>query len=98
MAEEKLYLNPDLSLPDLAKHLQTNASVLSAVINTAYGKNFNDFINTYRVEAVKTMLKSPEAQLYSLLGIGLECGFNSKSTFNRAFKKATGKSPGEYTP
>ncbi len=98
MAEERLYLEPELTLTDLARRLQTNASVLSAVVNRAFGKNFNDFVNAYRVEAVKSMLRDPAVGHLSLLGIGLECGFNSKSTFNRAFRKATGMSPGAWLP
>lgn len=96
MTVEKAYLEPELTLGDLAQRLHTNGSVMSAVINGAFGKNFNDFVNTYRVEAVKQMLRDPAAQHLSFLGLGLECGFNSKSTFNRAFKKLTGLSPGAY--
>jgi AraC-like DNA-binding protein len=96
MADERLYLEPELTLSDLARRLQTNASVLSAVINRAFGKNFNDFVNEYRVEEVKRLLEDPLAKHLSLLGIGLECGFNSKSTFNRAFRKVTGVAPSEW--
>jgi len=96
METEKSYLEPELALSDLAQRLGTNVSVLSAVVNGSFGKNFNDYVNEYRVEAVKKMLKDPEASHYSLLGIGLECGFNSKSTFNRAFKKITGVAPGDF--
>jgi AraC-like DNA-binding protein len=96
MTEEKLYLESELTLTDLAQRLKTNVSVLSAVINGAFNKNFNDFVNEYRVEEVKRMLKDPAAKHLSLLGIGIECGFNSKSTFNRAFRKATGVAPSEY--
>jgi len=96
MDDEKAYLEPELTLSDLAQRLGTNGSVLSAVVNTSFGKNFNDFVNEYRVEAVKRMLRDASNSHYSLLGIGLECGFNSKSTFNRAFKKITGFAPGDY--
>ncbi|MCU0348885.1 MAG: helix-turn-helix transcriptional regulator, partial [Saprospiraceae bacterium] len=96
MTDERLYLEPELTLSDLARRLQTNASVLSAVVNRAFGKNFNDFVNEYRVEAVKRLLEDPKASHLSLLGIGLECGFNSKSTFNRAFRKVTGVAPSEW--
>jgi AraC-like DNA-binding protein len=96
MAEERLYLEPELTLSDLARRLHTNASVLSAAVNRAFGKNFNDFVNEYRVEAVKRLLADPSAKHLSLLGIGLECGFNSKSTFNRAFRKVTGVAPSEW--
>jgi AraC-like DNA-binding protein len=96
MADERLYLEPELTLSDLARRLQTNASVLSAVVNRAFGKNFNDFVNEYRVQAVKRLLADPSASHLSLLGIGLECGFNSKSTFNRAFRKVTNVAPSEW--
>ncbi len=94
--EQKLYLEPELSLSDLATKLKTNTSVLSAAINQNFGKNFNDFVNEYRVEEVKRLLKDPTNAHLSLLGVALECGFNSKSTFNRAFKKFTGQSPKEF--
>lgn len=94
--EQKLYLEPELSLSDLATKLKTNTSVLSAAINQNFGKNFNDFVNEYRVEEVKRQLKDPANTHLSLLGVALECGFNSKSTFNRAFKKFTGQSPKEF--
>jgi AraC-like DNA-binding protein len=97
MDSEKPWMDSELTLSELAKRLQTNASVLSAAINGAFGVNFNDFVNNYRVEAVKVCLKNPENSHLSLLGIGMECGFNSKSTFNRAFRKLTGVSPSEYT-
>lgn len=95
MRDETPYLDPELTLPILAQRLGTNASILSAVINNAFGRNFNDFVNGYRVEAVKKMLQDPANSHYSLLGIGLACGFNSKSTFNRVFKKMTGSAPSE---
>jgi len=94
--EQKLYLEPELSLSALATKLKTNTSVLSAAINQNFGKNFNDFVNAYRVEEVKRLLKDPSNTHLSLLGVALECGFNSKSTFNRAFKKFTGQSPKEF--
>lgn len=96
MQEKRYYLEPELTLSELAKRLDSNVNVLSAAINQAYGKNFNDFVNAYRVEAVKKMLNNESVQHLSLLGIAYECGFNSKSTFNRAFKKATGVAPSAY--
>jgi AraC-like DNA-binding protein len=97
MREERPYLDPELSLPELARRLDTNASVLSAVINRVFGKNFNDYINEYRVEAVKNMLSGGSAGHLSLLGIAYECGFNSKSTFNRAFRKIAGVAPSAWS-
>lgn len=96
MQAEKLYLNADFSLPDLAKHLKTNHALLSSVINKGFGKNFNDFVNEYRVVEFQHQVQLPENQHFSLLGIAFDCGFNSKATFNRAFKKVTGKSPKEW--
>jgi len=58
--------------------------------------NFNDFVNHYRIEAVKKKLEAGEQRNMTLIGIALECGFNSKTTFNRAFKKSTSMSPKDY--
>jgi AraC-like DNA-binding protein len=96
MDNKKPYLEPELSLADLAKQLETNTSVLSKVINDGTGRNFNDFINSYRVQDVIIKLKTGEQQTQTLLGIAYDCGFNSKATFNRAFKKITNKTPKEY--
>jgi len=96
MEEEEPYLNPELNLKQLAKAMQTNHAVLSRVINSGFGQNFNDFINSKRVEAVKCKMEDPASAHYSLLGIANECGFNSKSTFNRAFKKFSGVSPRDF--
>lgn len=94
--EEKLYQNPELTLTDVAKKLQSNASIISKAINQGFGLNFNDFINNYRVEAVKQCFEKGEHKKSTLLGIAFDCGFNSKATFNRAFKKNTGLSPKDF--
>ncbi|MGB5008362.1 MAG: AraC family transcriptional regulator [Ferruginibacter sp.] len=96
MEKQKPYLEPELNLTDLAKQLNTNTSVLSKVINDGTGRNFNDFINHYRVQEVIRKLESGEQQQQTLLGIAYDCGFNSKTTFNRAFKKWSGLTPKEY--
>lgn len=96
MNHNKLYLEPELSLSDLAVKLKTNTSVLSAAINSNFGKNFNDFVNEYRVEEFKKQIKLSENQHYTLLAIAFDCGFNSKATFNRAFKKFTGQAPSRF--
>lgn len=96
MEIEKAYLNPELNLSDLAKIANLSRGQLSEIINTAFKMNFNDFVNSYRVEAVKTMLKDNKHQQLSLLGIAQDCGFNSKATFNRVFKKLTDSSPSEF--
>lgn len=97
MTDKKPYLEAELTLSDLAKQLKTNTSILSKVINDGTGRNFNDFINSYRVQEVIIKLKAGEQQTQTLLGIAYDCGFNSKATFNRAFKKVTGKTPKEFT-
>lgn len=96
MENDKVYLNPELNLSDLAKMANMSRGQLSEIVNTAFKKNFNDFVNGYRVEAFKGMLKNNKHKQLSLLGIAQECGFNSKATFNRVFKKLTNYSPTEY--
>lgn len=96
MDTDKPYLEADLSLADLARRLHTNPVLLSQVINTGTGRNFNDFVNEYRVEEFKRQVREPTNAHLSFLGIALECGFNSKATFNRAFRKFTGQSPKEF--
>lgn len=96
MTDEKPYLDADLSLTDLARQLHTNSVVLSQVINAGAGQNFNDFVNRYRVDEFKQQVRNPANAHLSFLGLALDCGFNSKATFNRAFKKFTGFSPKEF--
>ncbi len=93
---EKPYLDPDLNLITLSRKLNMSRSQLSEVINEGFGKNFNDFVNSYRVEAVKQMLQDGKQKQLSLLGIAYDCGFNSKATFNRVFKKIAQTSPTEF--
>jgi len=93
MQENQPYLQPELTLADLARQLKTNASILSGVINSVYKKNFNDFVNEYRVEEFKKQIQNPQNKHLTLLAVAFNCGFNSKSTFNRAFKNATGFTP-----
>jgi AraC-like DNA-binding protein len=93
---EKPYLNPELTLSDLAEKLKTNTSILSQVINTGFDKNFNDFVNEYRVEAFKQKIKTPQYAHYTMLAVAYDCGFNSKTTFNRAFKKLTNSMPSDF--
>jgi AraC-like DNA-binding protein len=93
MKIQKPFLEPHLNLKMLSKKMRTNPSILSAAINQNFGKNFNDFINEYRVNEFLSISKNPEFAHYTLLALALESGFNSKSTFNRAFKKITGQTP-----
>ncbi|MBA5630580.1 helix-turn-helix domain-containing protein [Moheibacter lacus] len=93
---EKNYQNPDLSLELVADELGINKSYLSRIINNEIGKSFTDYVNEMRVEEAKIYLANPDFKNYTLLAIGLEAGFNSKSVFNAAFKKFTGMTPSEY--
>jgi ligand-binding sensor domain-containing protein/AraC-like DNA-binding protein len=96
LEEEKLYLNPGLSLRDLAQRLRIHSNHLSRIINERFGASFNDFVNRYRIEEAKRRLADPEAREASILDIALNSGFFSKSVFNTAFKKFVGTTPSEY--
>lgn len=93
---ERIFEDPELSLSMLAGRLGTNVSVISKVINQGFGLNFNDFINHHRIEAVKEKIISGDHKTHTILSLAFDCGFNSKATFNRAFKKYTGQSPKEW--
>jgi AraC-like DNA-binding protein len=95
MTTERLFIEPELTLTDLATRLEIHPNHLSQVINLK-GANFYDYINTLRIEEFKRLISLPENKKYSILGLAYECGFNSKSAFNRYFKKSTGLSPSEY--
>ncbi len=94
--ENKKYLDADLSLSNLASDLKLSTSHLSKVINMCSGQNFSDYINSLRVAQVKKIIADPSYRNYTMVAIGLECGFNSKSTFYSAFKKLTSKTPSQY--
>ncbi|WP_431156922.1 helix-turn-helix domain-containing protein [Winogradskyella poriferorum] len=96
MVEEQLYENPRLTLTDVARELNITTKTVSGAVNNEFNMNFNDFVNHYRIEAVKAKLDKGEQNFTTLLGIALDCGFNSKATFNRAFKKSTNLSPKDY--
>ncbi|MFS4493564.1 helix-turn-helix domain-containing protein [Maribacter sp. 2308TA10-17] len=90
------YLDPYLSLEKLSEELEISTSKLSMLINQLSGKNFSDYINSLRVTDAKKLLSNPDFEAYTIVSIGLECGFNSKSTFYSAFKKFTGQTPTAY--
>lgn len=94
--KEKLYQDAQLNMDTLAEKTALSNGYLSKIINQKEGKNFYDFINSYRVKEVKTNLTNPDYAHYSILGVGLEAGFKSKSTFNAVFKKMTGMTPSAY--
>lgn len=96
LQEDKPYLLQEITLNSLAELVGTTDKKLSAYLNHTLNTSFYDFINSYRVNAVKEKLESEEYEKYSLLGIAYTCGFNSKSSFYRAFKKEAGCSPTSY--
>ena len=95
MEQEQPWLEPELTLTELAHRLRTHPALLSKVINAGCGQNFNDFVNAYRVQEARRKLADARFAHYSLVGVALESGFNSKSTFNRVFRKVTGQAPSE---
>jgi len=96
MAMEKIYLNENLNLREFALHLKADPNFISFILNNHLGGNFYDFVNRYRIEEVKNKLNNPDYKHLSLLGIALESGFNSKTTFNRVFKQVMGMTPTEF--
>lgn len=93
MEEEKAFKNPELSLATLSDSIGVKSYLTTKCLNIIFEKKFNDFVNSYRIEELKTLLADPNNKNYTLLSLALEAGFNSKASFNRAVKKLTGKSP-----
>jgi AraC-like DNA-binding protein len=96
LKNKKPYLNPDYSLQMMVEDLNISRQKLSYLINSGQQKNFYKLINEFRIREVKEKLLDPRFSHYSVLGIGLDCGFNSKTSFNRIFKEETGYTPSEF--
>jgi AraC-like DNA-binding protein len=96
MLIDRMYENPELVISDLSNRLGTHSKKISQIINEGFGMNFNDFVNYYRTKALIAKIEEGEHTAQTLLGLALDCGFNSKSTFNRAFKRVTNLSPKEF--
>jgi AraC-like DNA-binding protein len=96
MNSVKPYLEPELTLMELAAKLSVTPHNLSQVFNCEIKKSFFDFVNEYRVGEAKKLLSSPQYSHYSILGIALDAGFNSKSAFYTAFGKHVGTTPSEF--
>lgn len=95
MQDEKLYLNTELTSQDLAEQLNISSKALSQVINQGFNKSFFDFVNTYRCEEVKEILQGPDKKI-TIIEAMYKSGFNSKSSFNKEFKKLIGQTPSEF--
>lgn len=93
---EEVYKQQELSIGDLAEMLETHPNYLSQVINVKTGKSFYEYINTFRIENFKQKVAEPSNRKFTLLSLAYDCGFNSKSSFNRYFKKTTGLTPTQY--
>ncbi len=96
MQTDKLYLDPELTVEKVGRHVQLPPKTVSFVINQHRQKSFNAFVNEYRIDAVKQQLANSANNHLTLTGIAFECGFNSQATFQRVFRQATGKSPKQY--
>lgn len=96
MSINKMYEDPELIISDLSNQLGTHSKKVSQVINQGFNMNFNDFANHYRIKALLQKVEEGEHNDKTLIGLAFECGFNSKSTFNRAFKRYTSLSPKDY--
>lgn len=96
MKIEKPYLQSELTIEDVSRKLEIPKHYLSQIINQHFGKNFYQFINQYRVEEAKKKILNPVNNRFTLLAIGLDSGFNSKSTFNTIFKGTTDMTPSEF--
>ncbi len=92
----KLYLEPELTLQDLADKAGEPSYTISQSLNLSLGKNFYELVNGYRVETAKCLLTNPDKRNLTILSIAFEAGFNSKTTFNNVFKKYTGQTPSAY--
>jgi PAS domain S-box-containing protein len=96
MQQKKLYLNPDLTLKEVADQLGTNTKYLSQVVNHQTGYNFQYFLNVYRIEEVKSKITDEYYSNLTFFGIALQCGFKNKSTFFKVFREIVGMTPKEY--
>lgn len=93
MVNEKLFLKIDLTINDVAKAVSTSPKKVSGCVNKAFGTNFSEWVNRYRVDAVKEKINSPKNDYLTIEAIGQESGFKSRSAMYAAFKKFTGESP-----
>ena len=96
LEKSEAYLDKDLTLKKMASLMDLSEHLISETVNRKAGKSYSDFINSYRVQCFLEKIEAGEHKTNTLLGIALDCGFNSKSTFNRAFKQFSSKTPSAY--
>ncbi len=96
ITEEEVYIQPDLTLKSLAEKLNTSPNNLSWLLNQVYQATFYEYINSHRIKAFIKRVDNQEHRSHTLLSLAMDAGFNSKSTFNKAFKAVTGQTPSHY--
>ena len=96
MHREKAYTHPDLKVADLAAMIGTSAHTLSYLFNQHLNRNYYDYVNDYRIAEFKHLIAEDEYSKYTLSALAELCGFSSRASFFRYFKKATGITPSEY--
>jgi len=96
MQDKKPYLDPGLNINILAHMMGFHSHQLSKILNQYFKQNFFEFVNNYRIEEFKKQVVNPKNKHFSILALALDCGFNSKASFNRIFKNTTGQTPSEF--
>ena len=96
ITEKELYLDPDITLVKLARKVNVSVNVLSQAINQNSDSNFRDFINNFRIQKAQQEIVSKTSKGFTIASVAYDCGFNSLSAFNRAFKKLTGQTPSAF--
>ena len=96
MEKEKLFLDENLNLNSFSIKMDADPNMVSFILNKHLGKNFYEFVNFYRTEEVKARLLDERYKNMTILGIAFDCGFNSKTAFNRVFKQMTGLTPSRF--
>jgi len=96
MVNEKVFLNPEISLDDLSQKLSVSSKKISQLLNETFHQNYFDFVNSHRIEEAKRLMTESKDPKITVLEIMYQAGFNSKSSFNTLFKKKTGLTPTEY--
>lgn len=96
MANDELFLDPDLTIDQLSDRLKSTPRKVSQVINEVFQQNFFDFINSYRIDKAKRILAESTDNRLTILEVMYQCGFNSKSSFNTVFRQKTGLTPSEF--
>jgi AraC-like DNA-binding protein len=96
MRNEKLFLNENLRLKEVAQKMSLNENQLSQLVNECEGMSFNDFVNKFRIEAAQELLRSEQFYKTTIEAVGYDVGFGTRASFYNAFKKFTGQSPSEF--